>query len=98
MSSSQKSASPLADSIARAVDLGLPRDLAVAAEGATLRRARSSCEHWGNARLHAYYWGVVRRTAMRGGARTKALRDRYLRASVTQDARRAGAERAVEAA
>lgn len=97
MSDRPETTSPLASSVARAVRLGMPRDLAVQAERATLRRARSSCEHWGDARLDAYFWGVVRRAAMRGGARTRGLRERYLRATVIADAGLA-AERAFDAA
>lgn len=83
--------SPLDASIVRAVEMGLPSDLARKAERVTLRRASASSEPWSERRLDAYFWGVVRRAAFRGGVRTREIRVRYLRASVAADAQRAGA-------
>lgn len=77
--------------VARAVELGLPSDLARRAERTALRAVAASGQSWSARRLEAYFWGVVRRAAFRGGDRTREIRMRYLRASAIADARRAGA-------
>lgn len=66
---------------ARATAKGVPSDVAAKAVRAVRTRAMSGCGEWDDRRAEAYFWGVVRRTAMSGGGKTRELRARFVEAS-----------------
>lgn len=64
---------------------GVPEWLAEEARTATVRRFATGGSHdagISERRLEAYFWGVVRRRAFRGGAETGDLRRRFVEASL----------------
>ncbi len=68
---------------------GVPAAVAEGASTATLRKfARLDCV--APDRVRAYYWGVVRRTALRSADDRQGLRTRYLAAALAEDLLRAG--------
>jgi hypothetical protein len=64
---------------------GVPVSVAEYARAATIRRFAGEERSGGfvpDARLEAYFWGVVRRMAFRGGQETGDLRRRFIEASL----------------
>lgn len=54
--------------VARASDLGVPARVADEAARAVARASRSEAAPFARSRAEAYFWGVVRRRALRGEA------------------------------